>query len=82
MLTTAHGEQGSSGQGVVLCWPTALETGPESTALPLHRTHCIHCTETAMRHTLTVKHALYACTKKRAYSMLSFIQLLFVHVQV
>lgn len=48
MVRAAHGEQGSSGQGVVLCWLTALETGPESTAtLPLRRTHCHHCTETA-----------------------------------
>lgn len=48
MVRAAHGEQGSSGQGVVLYWLTALETGPESTAtLPLRRTHCNHCTETA-----------------------------------
>lgn len=48
MVRAAHGEQGSSGQGVVLCWLAALETGPESTAtLPLSRTHCNHCTETA-----------------------------------
>lgn len=33
MVRAAHGEQGSSGQGVVLCWLTALET------LPLRRTH-------------------------------------------
>lgn len=34
MLTAAHGEQGSSGEGVVLCWLTALETESQSTALP------------------------------------------------
>ncbi len=47
MVRAAHGEQGSSGQGVVLCWLTALETEPESTAtLPLRRTHCTETAET------------------------------------